>query len=172
MSPTNQNPTRCFRSWASLTSRWNPRSRSARRSRFRRCLRMTSWRPSFATTPTGRPAFCARGSEMPAMKNQSDGIRKAAILIASIDAASAEALLRGMPSDQAQTVRQAAGQLADVDPAEQRKIIDEFFRVGPLVPHKQPCGLELTDQLADKLAVAAAPEEHEDRPTLLEVPIG
>jgi flagellar motor switch protein FliG len=74
------------------------------------------------------------------------GVRKAAILIASLDHAGAEALLTGMSPAQADAVRAAVEHLGEVDPLEQNEVIDEFFRIGPLVPDKHPCGIELSDR--------------------------
>ena len=77
------------------------------------------------------------------MKQSKHGIRKAAILIASLDVESAESLLAEMPAKQANAVRRAADDLGDLDALEQNEVIDEFFRIGPLVPDKYPSGIEL-----------------------------
>ena len=42
--------------------------------------------------------------------------------------------------------------LGEVDAEEQRRVIDEFRRLGPLVPSRHPPGIELDDSLAQKLA--------------------
>ncbi|HEX3727604.1 MAG TPA: FliG C-terminal domain-containing protein [Pirellulales bacterium] len=77
------------------------------------------------------------------MRDRNLGIRKAAILIASLDARSAEMLLREMSPSQAHAVREAADRLGPLDLDEQNEVIDEFFRIGPLLPEKQPAGIEL-----------------------------
>ena len=63
-----------------------------------------------------------------------------------------------MPAAQAEAVRLEAQCLGPIDPEEQRDVIDEFFRVGPLVPDKQPEGIELSGQLPPELAHGADSE--------------
>ncbi len=82
-------------------------------------------------------------------------IRKAAILIASLDTDGAARLLAQMSTRQAERVRQAISRLGQIDPAEQAEVIEEFFRIGPLVPDKQPAGIELDGHLARQLSPAA-----------------
>jgi flagellar motor switch protein FliG len=72
------------------------------------------------------------------MKLSHDGLRKAAILVSSLDTAAADALLEQLPGEQAQRVRELLVDLDEIDPAEQRRVIDEFFRVGPPLPMAQP----------------------------------
>jgi flagellar motor switch protein FliG len=79
-------------------------------------------------------------------------LRKAAVLIASLDPPSASALLAQMSGGQAQAVRRAIDRLGHVDPDERQDVIEEFFRLSPLVPDKQPSGIELGDQLPAHLA--------------------
>lgn len=85
------------------------------------------------------------------MTPKTSGIRKAAILLASLDEAAAEMVLARIDPVQAQQVRQAAGELGLIDPAERQQVIDEFCRVGPLVPQKHPPGIELDGRLAARL---------------------
>ena len=54
------------------------------------------------------------------------GIRKAAIFVASLDREAADLVLDQMKADQAQAVRQAIMDLDAFDPQEQRTIIAEF----------------------------------------------
>ncbi|MCX7426546.1 MAG: hypothetical protein NTW96_13100 [Planctomycetia bacterium] len=82
---------------------------------------------------------------------QQTGFRKAAILVAALDRAAADEVLDRMGPDQAQRVRQTILELGPVDPEEQRHIVDEFLRVGPMVP-RQPSGIELDGHLARRLA--------------------
>lgn len=77
------------------------------------------------------------------MKDRQQNLRKAAILVASLDQDSADLLLSQMSVDQAATVREAIEELGPLDPEEQNEVIEEFFRIGPLVPGKQPPGIEL-----------------------------
>lgn len=104
------------------------------------------------------------------------GLRKAAILVASLDRTSADALLKQLDPQQARCVRRMAVRIERIDPKEQRRVIDEFFRngsagprssgcassgrassgrgssgCGPVKPQRQPAGIELDDRLARKL---------------------
>jgi flagellar motor switch protein FliG len=81
-----------------------------------------------------------------------EGIRKAAVLVASLDPMTAEMLLTRMGPQQARRVRQAASQMARVDPREQEDVLREFRRLGPPTP---PPGVELDGDLAQRLAAAA-----------------
>jgi len=99
----------------------------------------------------------------------SRGIRKAAILVSSLDQASADRLLDQMDPRQAQRVRNAIFELGEIDPVEQKQIIEEFFRLGPLLPHKQPPGIEIDAGLAERLALnthgaSATPAVEESQP--------
>lgn len=79
------------------------------------------------------------------------GLRKAAILVASLDTPAADALLDQLTAEQAQRVRDLVMELDPIDPAEQRQVIDEFFRVGPLMPVNSLPGIELDGELARRL---------------------
>ena len=74
---------------------------------------------------------------------QDAGIRKAAILVASLDQAAADLLLRQLGPERAALVRQAVTYLDDIDADERQRIIDEFRRIGPMVPGPSPAGIEL-----------------------------
>ena len=74
---------------------------------------------------------------------KNDGLRKAAILVAGLDRHTADEMLDQMTDEQAQAVRRMIVDLGEIDPGEQRRVIDEFFRIGPLVPEKDPPGIEL-----------------------------
>jgi flagellar motor switch protein FliG len=74
---------------------------------------------------------------------QDAGIRKAAILMASLDGAAADLLLRRLGPELADLVRQAVAYLDKVDGEEQQRIIDEFRRIGPMVPGPSTSGIEL-----------------------------
>lgn len=71
------------------------------------------------------------------MNNQ---LRKAAILVASLDKASAEALLAQMPKAIAQRVLAAAKELGPIDPREQQEVLSDFARQSgkPLPPSPAP----------------------------------
>jgi flagellar motor switch protein FliG len=90
------------------------------------------------------------------MKKRSDNVRKAAILIASLDRDAADALLNQMSDEQARRLRRALVELGDVEPDEQAEVIEEFFRIGPMAPEKFPAGVELCDTLAEELGFGAS----------------
>ena len=98
------------------------------------------------------------------MKFRQHSIRKAAILVASLDAPTADLLLAQMGSHQADQVRHAILRLSDVDPAEQNEIIEEFFRIGPLIPQQHPPGIELDDELARRIALPSLKPEKPPAP--------
>lgn len=77
------------------------------------------------------------------MNDKHRNLRKAAVLVASLDDERAGAILAQMSPEQARAVRSALEQLGPLDPAEQREVIEEFFRIGPLVPDAEPSGIEL-----------------------------
>lgn len=74
---------------------------------------------------------------------QDEGLRKAAILVAGLDRKAADEMLDQLTPEQAGQVRQRMVELDEIDPSEQRRVIDEFCRIGPLVPEKEPPGVEL-----------------------------
>ncbi len=80
-------------------------------------------------------------------------LRKAAILISSLDSASADKLLDQMDSEQAARIRSAILQLETIGDDEQEQVIREFLGVGHLVP-KQAGGIELDESLARQLQSA------------------
>jgi flagellar motor switch protein FliG len=64
------------------------------------------------------------------MKLSNDGLRKAAILVASLDTAAADAVLDQLTPEEARQVRQIVMQMDDIDQGEQRRVIDEFTAQG------------------------------------------
>jgi len=87
-------------------------------------------------------------------RTQPDGLRKAALLLAGLDRASADAMLGALDPDEARRVRQAAVRLNEIDPAEQQAVLEEFLRAGPKRPHEGPPGVELDEGLACKLGLS------------------
>jgi flagellar motor switch protein FliG len=73
----------------------------------------------------------------------SAGLRKAAIVVSSLDADAADFLLDQLGPERAALVRQAVMAIDDFDVDEQRRVLDEFRRIGPMVPAKCPPGIEL-----------------------------
>src|ERR1700730_1473586 len=97
------------------------------------------------------------------MTDRLTSVRKAAILIASLDVRTADALLEQMSAEQARLVRDTLTELGDTDACEQRAVIEEFFRIGPLVPVKAPPGIELDDQSARQRSLPPAPLDSIER---------
>ena len=78
-------------------------------------------------------------------------IRKAAILLDSLDPASADALMDQIPPEQAARIRQAVMELGEIAPAEQKVVVDEFMRGQRVTPPQTDHGIELDDSLVEKL---------------------
>ncbi len=92
------------------------------------------------------------------MTDKQRNLRKAAILVQSLGSPFADSLLGAMTADQREVLRQAVESLSQVGPEEQAEVIEEFFRIGPLVPDRDPTGIELDGQLPADLLVAANAE--------------
>ena len=87
------------------------------------------------------------------MKDTHRNLRKAAVLVASLDDERASAILAQMAPDQAQAVRTAVERLGPLDSAEQKEVIEEFFRIGPLVPDREPSGIELNGARCESISI-------------------
>ncbi|HEY2882378.1 MAG TPA: FliG C-terminal domain-containing protein [Pirellulales bacterium] len=104
------------------------------------------------------------------MSQREPSIRKAAVLVASLDADTADLLLAQMPEELADAVRQEVLELDELDPEEQRSVIDEFFRIGPMMPEPNPPGVELDSpalakrlpKVGDEYVPAGSMDDDED----------
>ncbi len=85
------------------------------------------------------------------------GIRKAAVLLASLDPPSADLLLDRLDDEQADRVRRAITELDRIDEDERRRVIEEFRRIGPLVPRQSAPGIELSEPLPKRSDFAMPP---------------
>jgi flagellar motor switch protein FliG len=74
-------------------------------------------------------------------------LRKAAVLIASLDADTADLLLAQMPKDQAEMVRREIVDIDEIDPSEQQAVLDEFFRSGPIASDAGRAEIGLNSEL-------------------------
>jgi flagellar motor switch protein FliG len=83
-------------------------------------------------------------------------VRKAAILLASLNQEHVDALLRQMSPAQAHVLRQAVESLGEFNAWEQDDVIEEFFRVGPLLPEADAAGIELDAPLPATLSLGSA----------------
>lgn len=91
--------------------------------------------------------------------NEKDSLRKAAILLASLDPQSSDGLLRQMDAQQAQQLRVAVADLGRVDPLERHRVLDEFVRNGGAMPAESGDGggVELELGLHDRPGVPTYP---------------
>ena len=79
------------------------------------------------------------------------GVRKAAILVASLERSAADALLDQLEPQQADLVRQAVMALDEIETEERQRVLDEFRRIGPMLPEESPAGIELDGPAAHYL---------------------
>jgi flagellar motor switch protein FliG len=93
-----------------------------------------------------------------AMGNYDAGVRKAAILVASLDAAAADVLFDRLDPARAELVRRAAAAIGEIDPEEQQRVIDEFCRIGPMIPKACTAGIELSSLSVSPLPMRAGEE--------------
>lgn len=82
-------------------------------------------------------------------------LRKAAILVASLEPKAADALLDQMPAQRAAAIRAAALQLDDVSEQEERRVVEDFLRAKG--GHDPDDGVELAPSLARRLAAEKSP---------------
>ena len=97
------------------------------------------------------------------MKLSHEGLRKAAILVASLDTAAADAVLDQLTPEQARQVREIVVEMDDIDQGEQRRVIDEFFQSGPKVPATDA---RPASELDGRLAWLAVPRRPRSSPTM------
>lgn len=96
------------------------------------------------------------------MIKPSNSLRKAAILVSSLDRQSADALLDSMPDELSARVRQAVLNLDDIDPAEQQTIIAEFLKGKDAAP---PGGVEFESSLVRKFSAPGSTEPESAAPS-------
>lgn len=85
-------------------------------------------------------------------------LRKAAILVASLESEQADALLAQMSPAQSQVLCEAVERLGAIDAAEQGGVIEEFFRIGPLLPDEDSSGIELDAPLPESMIAMMPPD--------------
>ena len=86
-------------------------------------------------------------------------IRKAAILVASLDREAADIVMSQMTPLQARLVRRAMVELGSPDPVEQNDVIEDFFRTAPRVRRDDLDGIELGDEMLPNVT-HHVPEPH------------
>lgn len=87
-----------------------------------------------------------------------EALRKAAILLASVDEDTAQALLEQLPPAQAAALRGQWALLDEVDPRQQQAVIDDFLMAGRTAPSIPDVGLELDDSLPERLELETPAE--------------
>ena len=107
------------------------------------------------------------------MKTSDDNLRRAAILVASLDGPAADRVLEQLPEEDAARVRRMLVELDEIDHDEQQRVIGEFVRSRPAVPSASrraapvAGGVELESGLARRLSLdgyAAPPSNSSPRP--------
>ena len=100
------------------------------------------------------------------MNITNDSLRKAAILVSSLDQKTANTIMAQMPQDQNLRVRHAIHILGPVSDNERREIINDFLQIPPPMPTPADDGIELDDSLA--LHFSQSPQhktgQHVDNP--------
>ncbi len=100
-------------------------------------------------------------------------LRKAAILLQCLDAAAAERLLRHVDAHQAEAIRATSRELSEIDPAEQKEIIDEFMRGKDAVPPATLVGhTEPPSRAPESFDHGASRNGKEALPPTAEMPFG
>jgi flagellar motor switch protein FliG len=95
------------------------------------------------------------------MTNTNSNLRKAAVLIRSLDADSAAGLLAQLSPAEAASVRDAIRALGPIDPDEQSDILAEFRRIRPLATDVGRRGVELSlSQPVDDAGLPADARRH------------
>ena len=95
------------------------------------------------------------------MSKLNERLRRAAILIASLDDATADRLLEQLPAEEAAQVRRTVVELTQVAPIEEREIISEFLKKSPGKTEVER-GVELAPGLAQRINRDAPPtQSHE-----------
>jgi flagellar motor switch protein FliG len=87
------------------------------------------------------------------------GIRKAAILVASLESPMADQLLDQLSPECADRVRQAVMVIDWVDADEQQRVIEEFRRIELMMPKRCPSGIDLNNLSATPPKSATRPVE-------------
>jgi flagellar motor switch protein FliG len=92
-------------------------------------------------------------------KISGDGLRKAAILVAGLDRAAADAVLELLDPQQAQQVRHTVLAMDEIPAGEMEQVLQEFARLQPGRPTRESAGVELAGRLAQEIDWGGASEE-------------
>jgi flagellar motor switch protein FliG len=102
------------------------------------------------------------------MNDRQSQIRKAAILVSSLEPATAKSLLSRMPDEQANEIIEIVSMLGTVETEEEEEVIDEFFRIGPLDPETRQVTNE-TEDLSYRDPKLSPPSQPERVPAYFDV---
>ncbi len=94
------------------------------------------------------------------------GIQRAAILVASLDEATADLLLEQLDPECADLVRQAVAEIDDIGIERRQQVIDDFRRIQTMVPGQCPAGIDLEGPVGQSLLPAQGGNELQARPLL------
>lgn len=94
------------------------------------------------------------------MMNSSANLRKAAVLLRTVDADTAAALLAQLSTDEAMALRTAMQGLGPIDPQEQADVLSEFRRERPPLRDAASRGVELSLSSHEPLSQPASPSTH------------
>jgi len=95
--------------------------------------------------------------------NAQHRIRKAAILISTLDRNSADSLLEQMDEEQAARVRAAIMDLDEVSPQDQQQVIEEFLQAGGARSTPENDGVELDESLTQRFSLAESSTPHSNK---------
>lgn len=90
------------------------------------------------------------------MSKLDERLRRVAILIASLDDATADRLLDQLPAEEAGRVRRTVVELSDVPPIEEQEVLSEFLRKSKHSANVER-GVELDPALAQRIGQSVAP---------------
>jgi flagellar motor switch protein FliG len=89
------------------------------------------------------------------MTSKLSPLRKVAILLHSLDEATADLVLRQMPPTERKRVQSELASLGEIDQDIQRQIVADFCRLGDSPRDSDTSGIELDDSLAKKISAGA-----------------
>src|SRR5215469_2062498 len=89
------------------------------------------------------------------MTEREEKLRRAAIVVLTLDEATAEKVLAQLPADDAARVRRMMVDLESVDADEERRTLGDFLRQRPAAPPQRDAGVELALSTAGRAAVHA-----------------
>jgi flagellar motor switch protein FliG len=90
------------------------------------------------------------------VKKFDEGVRKAAILVANLDRAAADAVLELLGPEKAQQVRQTVVAMDEIPADELEQVLEEFAQMRPSRPARSSHGVELVGRLAKEIGEGPA----------------